>query len=661
MRLSRLDLKNFRLLREASIRCDRKVLAAILVGPNNTGKTSVAEALQLFTKGTGKRFSIFDFSLACREAFDKVQQFLLGTDVEPQEDTTLPTISMALHFDYDDVAADLAVAGDLLMDLDPQSYKIAVLIEFAINDIDRLTEDYRSDREQDESLFDFLSTRLHDYYAISCFKMAPDTGERERLPDASALERLIRVDFVAAQRHIDDQENSRATRLSGLLHAHYGRHYKEAEPEGYKALESALRTHSTDLSSRYMNAFARLIEGLLKFGYPRIPRLSIKAELSASTLFKDNTRVYYASDVEAQAGGETTVTYNLPEKYNGLGFKNLIYMILQLMSFREELEEAEVAKPRVHLIVIEEPEVHLHPQMQNVFLRQISGFLDPEGSEGEVQLMITTHSSHIVAVCGFSPVRYFRRRGNTAEVKDLLEFESSHSNGEEANAVKFLARYLTLTRCDLFFSDKAILIEGQVERLLLMKMIEKCATGPQANLASDYISIVEVGGAYAHRFKSLVKFIEIPTLIITDLDSIGEDRKRCRVTEGHSSSNATLKTWLPAKTALAELRTASRADKTDGSVQVAYQVPDEDHLPCGRSFEEAFIYQNAEWLFANRAQFIGTPEILAAGSAADLREIAYELTMNKVDFALDLMLADGWRTPKYIADGLAWLAERSAQ
>jgi hypothetical protein len=42
---------------------------------------------------------------------------------------------------------------------------------------------------------------------VSYFKVAPDTGEREPLPDRSALERLIRVDFVRAQRHIDDQEN----------------------------------------------------------------------------------------------------------------------------------------------------------------------------------------------------------------------------------------------------------------------------------------------------------------------------------------------------------------------------------------------------------------------------------------------------------------------
>jgi putative ATP-dependent endonuclease of the OLD family len=81
---------------------------------------------------------------------------------------------------------------------------------------------------------------------------------------------------------------------------------------------------------------------------------------------------------------------------------------------------------------------------------------------------------------------------------------------------------LTLTRCDLFFADKAIIIEGTSERLLLPVIIEKLEESePGApKLSSQYITTMEVGGAYAHIFFSLLDFLKLRTLIITDLDSV---------------------------------------------------------------------------------------------------------------------------------------------
>ena len=103
------------------------------------------------------------------------------------------------------------------------------------------------------------------------------------------------------------------------------------------------------------------------------------------------------------------------------------------------------------------------------------------------------------------------------------------------------------------FRDKAILVEGQVERLLLPQMIAQCADRNRKDFAKEYITIMEVGGAHAHRFEQLIKFLEIPTLIVTDLDSVGKDRKRCPVKDGDSTSNATLKSWLPKISKLADL------------------------------------------------------------------------------------------------------------
>lgn len=90
------------------------------------------------------------------------------------------------------------------------------------------------------------------------------------------------------------------------------------------------------------------------------------------------------------------------------------------------------------------------------------------------------------------------------------------------------------------------MVEGVTEKMLLPIMINKVA--PELN--RNYISVLEVGGAYTHKFKELLNFIKVKTLIITDIDSVQLDnnRKACSVATPNSvTSNATLKDWLPKK------------------------------------------------------------------------------------------------------------------
>jgi hypothetical protein len=664
MRLAKVRIENFRLLTSITTTLDGTKATTVLVGPNNSGKTSMAEALALFVEGVAKAFSLSDFSIVSHSAFDAFGAWALSMGGVSAEDEAvgampaLPSMATTLHFTYAETPEDLAVVGDLLMDLDDQAYAIAIRIEFAVKDPAQLAVDYREQHAKEALPFlDFLGMRLADAYALSFYKVHPQNGARELLADGAILRRLLRIDFLPAQRHMEDQEGAQATRLSRLLNVHYERRYKVAEPEGYEELERQVRAQSVDLTGKYAAAFKDLKDSLAQFGYPRTPNLTIRAELSASAIFKDNTRVYYAAEVGAAAGGLPPPTYDLPERYNGLGFKNLIYIVLQLKAFRDDVENGDGPRPCVHLIIVEEPEAHLHPQMQTVFIDKADKFINP-GGKFAAQLILTTHSPHIVANCGFSPVRYFRRKGASVDIKDLLAFQASQTEPEQQDALQFLAQYLTLTRCDLFFCDKAILIEGAVERLLLPKMIEQAAATGIGNLTSTYLAVIEVGGAYAHTFKNLVRFIEVPTLIVTDLDAIDGDRKKCPVAGGISTSNATLRKWLPGKTALGELISASPAEKTEDGIQVAYQVADQAHLPCARSFEEAFIYANADWLIAKKNKLVGTGELLPGATAGELRAQAFATVLPKVDFALDLLVNGGWATPKYIADGLAWLASQ---
>lgn len=680
MKLSEIAIKNFRLLRDTRMRLDTAGISTILVGPNNSGKTSAIEAMLTFLQRPIKQLSINDFSLGCRDMFKKFEQHVLippavgapaGADAaagplpEPPPLPALPAISLRLKFDYDDTGPDLAIAGELLMDLEDASTSVLIEILFAAVDPKQLAQAYLNDRDDDQSLVDYLASTLHDHFKLDQFKLSPDGSQSERLPDRGILQRLIRIDVVSAQRHIDDrEEGSKATRLSTLLHAHYERRYKVDAPSDFRALEKTLRDQSTALGPQYVKAFDGLMKGLAKFGHPESPKLTVRAELSADGLFKDTTRVYYAAVIAAPPPAEDAAAaldhvFELPERYNGLGFKNLIYIVLCLKSFREDVESDAENRPRVHLVVVEEPEVHMHPQMQAVFVQKVSEFLTPAEGETGVQLLLTTHSSHMAANCGFAPIRYFRRNKGTVEIKDLLSFESSATTAPEKAAMEFLRKYLTTTRCDMFFADKLVFIEGQVERMLLPRLFAALDAALRDKLTSTYVCTVEVGGAYAHLFRKLIEFLELPALVITDLDSIdGTTKKKAPVASGHATSNATLSQWLPGSASLPTLIAAGDVQKTSGRVRVAYQIAEAAGHPCARSFEEAFVYANAAWLITNKDKLLGTGGSFTHANAADLTVDAYNINLPKVDFALDLLANEGWVTPMYIREGLEWLAKQ---
>ena len=118
--------------------------------------------------------------------------------------------------------------------------------------------------------------------------------------------------------------------------------------------------------------------------------------------------------------------------------------------------------------------------MQEVFIRQLdqitSAFVAQlnENRPWPVQFVVTTHSPHMANEARFESMRYFlsvpdgegMRR---SVVKDLRK----GMGGAPTPDREFLHQYLTLTRCDLFFADKAVLIEGTAERILLPAMIRK--------------------------------------------------------------------------------------------------------------------------------------------------------------------------------------------
>ncbi len=233
----------------------------------------------------------------------------------------------------------------------------------------------------------------------------------------------------------------------------------------------------------------------------------------------------------------------LPENYNGLGYMNLISMIFEIEILVQEFKrEADKIPADINLLFIEEPEAHTHPQMQYVFIKNIkallrAGIARDDGQHRALQYIISTHSSHIVADSDFSDIKYLKRVNNDGVVvKNLKDLESEYATRTEQ--YQFLKQYLTINRAEIFFADKAILIEGDTERILVPTMMRKIdndeaarfqtagTADPLLPLLSQNISIVEVG-AYCQVFERFIDFLGIKTLLITDLDSVDANGKKC--------------------------------------------------------------------------------------------------------------------------------------
>lgn len=126
MHLKAVRILKFRRLKDVLIDLDQEI--SIFVGANNSGKTSVAQVLQLFLSSSKDSFSIYDFSASAWGDIDAYG--------EGQVDVVLPSITIDLWFEV--VAADLHRVIDLLPSLNWQGSLVGMRIEFAASDAEGL-------------------------------------------------------------------------------------------------------------------------------------------------------------------------------------------------------------------------------------------------------------------------------------------------------------------------------------------------------------------------------------------------------------------------------------------------------------------------------------------------------------------------------------------
>ena len=131
-----------------------------------------------------------------------------------------------------------------------------------------------------------------------------------------------------------------------------------------KRLRLVIDKSNEDLTKHYESEFEPLIKVIGGLGFPALNDRGLKiiSNLSPEKALSGNTAITYL---------DNETKHELPEAYNGLGFKNLIYLAIQIAHFQIQWINTETNRPLCQLIFIEEPEAHLHAQVQQTFIRKI--------------------------------------------------------------------------------------------------------------------------------------------------------------------------------------------------------------------------------------------------------------------------------------------------
>lgn len=173
---------------------------------------------------------------------------------------------------------------------------------------------------------------------------------------------------------------------------------------------------------------------------------------------------------------------------NSLGYNNLLYIASILAELTLTKEES-----LYRLLLIEEPEAHLHPQIQIRLLNH----LEKVANEHKVQVIVTTHSTVLASSIHLDKIIHLTKNDNPTATP-LAEC------GLADNNLNFLNRWLDITKSNLLFASGVILVEGIAEQMIIPELAKIVLKDKEINNIEDYgVSVINLNGIYFNHFMRL--------------------------------------------------------------------------------------------------------------------------------------------------------------
>lgn len=713
MKLVEMSVRNYRQFEKADISFDEGI--TVLAGANNSGKTSLitliksvfndeksiycesdipARNMKDWINQVYPIFEVFFTGVPISEKIeeDLVEQILPKEDEEHQ--ICIKTTSLRIHVSYNPDNDDIKLFADYIMDLDEDrndfyfeyyyEIKRTKFIKEISKEYEKIKKRFEEIRDDKANLTDpadekgkhnielkerYLKQKIVNLYVNSivptCYFCDEKYENRCQMEDVKQFRNLFNFCFIKASRSLDDDSSDNSHSISKQmikmvkLNGEWNELIDKLPDDILKPIQD--KDISKKVQETSLNSLKETITAIEQTNGGRSGELMLDmlvTEEDVSDLLQRITTATYCVD-----------GYFLGEESQGLGYSNMIYIHLQLNEYENNKDDF-----KVNVFFVEEPESHMHPQMQQVFTK----YLIDHYKDG-IQGLITTHSNEMVRVAGITHLRVIRRTGNfLSELYDpskLIKGLAESIDPDDKLLADFYDWFFEIGYSELVFADRAIFYEGDTERLYIRKLL---TLDKYKKLRQQYIAYIQVGGAYAKNYRKMIELLGIKSLIITDID-YSKDAKTLDEISDSKISNATIKEFYqienpggtPTVSDLYAWKDAKKNIVSNGLIYICFQTNDDGYA---RTLEEAMLakyfsmddvtmsFTEEEWIERRKEsslKFVIPTKGIREGDSIKLRDILKSTSGSKTDFMYSVVLnKKAEKTePNYIQGGLEWLME----
>ena len=523
MRIEKIEINNFRSF-ETGTTVKFKEGVNVIIGHNNSGKSNLLKALGLvLNQGGVKRLKIDDFNK--NVTIDQLK------DKPPFVQITVSFIESKNEVEYSD---DLVTVSTFLTKIETP-YEAKLTYRFYLPKKDE--EEYK------KALSSMSSININDYWLIIqhqflkkyVSKIYGGNPEYKNIADSDAL-RKIDFQFLDAIRDVErDLFSGKNTLLREVIDFFMDFDIKNDDKKASDKIEkeekiTKIIKRKTDFSKK-----AKLLIDSLHERMKEGKKVMLQYATDTGASSFDNAKPEFDGhilDTELYSALKLVVEYTtgmkitIPATHNGLGYNNLIFISLLLAKMQKDASgEYLGSNAKVFpVLVIEEPEAHLHPSMQYEFLKYISN----SEKNNVRQVFITTHSPNITAAVPLDNIiclhRNLKNSLNIGYLGDVFT-----DSEEDIKSKAYVQRFLDTTKADMLFARNIVMVEGITEQLLLPIFSNYL----QKDLEKAHTSVINIGGRYFNHFLKLFDSTKPNTIhkkvaCITDLDPV---RKKSSVSD----------------------------------------------------------------------------------------------------------------------------------
>lgn len=696
MYLKKFTLENFRKFRTKNNEVyfvaakdyveDEKVNIApkttLIIGKNNSGKTTIIEGLKKLV--SGMFFRAADFNLDYLKELLEIYTIKYLEEIDIKE---VPILKFILTVEIDNNEKDLLTNIIPFMSVgDVKDSEVQIIIQWApkneelfwksIKQFVLIGEAYKSQRF--DKFLELIDENEFCYYFFNS-----NMEKRENF----SLKRLIDLEPIAANNITSEECLSKA--FSKIVDYRYKQIKGNHSLSILGDIDTEMITINEKLTQHMQKEHTDNINSALgKMIASEKCQVLLKSDLNFRNLLRNVLKYEYLE-------GERQI----PETQFGLGYTNLMMIIADIITYMEKYPE-DSFNSQINLISIEEPETFMHPQMQELFIKNvnemISSLLECKNKHVNSQIIITTHSAHILNSKihegnTFDKINYVTSQNNVAKTiclsdSELIREDNKHSKKiqkgrwKREQNLRFIKKHIKFKVSELFFSDAVIFVEGITEYTLLQHYLNE-----DKKFNQYYISLFLIDGAHAKVYEKLTKILSIPTLIITDIDYKREmyeknekDAKNPKETRHYLQmneknlinrqiTNSTIAHFY--HTLVAEKIIQGGYFKEDNLMVICQRQIVENYYPT--SFEEAFILTNKDNKILHKVLKKIKPEVYQeimddGGLAVNSYKLQNKLSASKSDFAngllYEIIINDDKSIipslPQYIQDGLEFISDR---